>query len=317
MVVGSNVKHPVVMLYKDGDLVSSNLAPHLEKIVYIDCIDNEVDGLTLTFSKVFAPPEKGDELEAWIGFGKDVEYIGKFYVTGWKERPHKGTMTVDLTPVDFSKGIKENRTLSYDNVTLTQILEQVSKRHDLKVKNDLTKVSYVHKAQTNESDLAFMKRLAEENNATFSIKDGTIIFRPKSLNEDKKNLPKVILSLNEISDLEISYQDKTEYKSGEVKYHCTKKNGLVTVKVGEGEAKLTIEGKFTNEAEARAAIIAALEKENSGQINGTFEITTPEIAAGVLLKLDLDYKEEDDLQVEEVRHSIDHGGYIKTVTFTK
>ena len=312
----SAVKYPLVELEKDGELLGAGLVPHLEKIEYIDCIDNEVDGLTLSFSKMFLPPEKGDKLKAWIGFGSTLDYIGEFYVTGWMERPHAAKLEVYLTPVDFSKKIKEKRTTSYDNMTLTKLLEEISKRHELKVVNDLDKVFYKHKAQTNESDLAFMKRLADEQNATFAIKNGTIIFKPKSLKKDK-DLPKAVIDMAEISNLEITHQDKTEYNSGEAKYHCTKKAGLVTVTVGEEEAKLTIEGSYKDEAEARAAIIAELERENAGQVRGSFDATTQELAAGVLLQLIMGEKSEDDLQITEVRHTIDYNGYIKRVSFTK
>lgn len=317
MELGGAVKRPVVLLLKDGIDISEPLNPYLSKIVYVDTIDNETDGLTLTFSKMFLPPKAGDKILVSIGFGVDLTYIGEFYVSGWKESPLEGTMEVKLTPVDYSKKIQEKRTLSYDKVTLTQILNEIAKRHNLTVKNDLKKVSYTHKAQPNESDLAFMHRIARENNSTFAIKNGVIIFKPKTLNENKDALPKVIFTMEDFVDIDISYQDKTYYESGEAKFQKTRKNKLTTVKVGKGEPKLVIEGSFRNEAEARARIIAEMERENAGRVRGTCRVTTPEVIAGARLTLILRDRREQDLQVTEVRHTISEKGYIKDVTFTK
>ncbi len=311
------VEYPQVLMIKGGAIISAGLNDHLVAVEYIDAIDNEVDGLILTFSKMFLPPVSGDKIKVSIGFGSTLDYIGEFYVTGWTEQPHDGVMEIKLTPIDFSKKLKENRTGSYDKVTLDQILKEVAKRHNLEVKNDLKKVSYAHKAQTNESDLVFMHRLAQENNATFAIKNGTIIFRPKSLSKDKETLSKVFLSMNDISDLRIEYQDKTEYLSGEAKFRDTKKNKTVVVKIGDKEPKLTIEGSFKNEAEARARIQAEIDKKNAGRVRGSFLATTQPVVAGSILTLALDYKIENDLQITKVRHTIDHGGYVKNVMFTK
>ena len=317
MELGGAVKRPVVLMIHEGVTISDDLNAHLSCIEYIDTIDNEVDGLTVTFSKMFLPPQAGDKLLVSIGFGLDLTYIGEFYVTGWNEGFMDGTMKLKLTPIAYSKKLKEKRTGSYDKVTLEQILKEVAGRHDLKVKNDLKKVSYVHKAQTNESDLVFMHRLARENNATFSIKNGTIIFKPKSLSADKALLPTVLLSMGDLVDGDIDYQDKTEYLSAEAKFQKTKKNKIVTVKVGKGEPKLVLEGNFKNEADAKAKLVAALERENAGRVRGWCSVTTQEVIAGAMLTLDLGYKVESDLQITEVRHRIDESGYVKDVTFTK
>ena len=163
-----------------------------------------------------------------------------------------------------------------------------------------------------------MHRIAKENNATFAIKNGTIIFRPKSLSKDKESLPKIRLSLDDMAELRLKYQDKTEYLSGEAKFRDTKKNKTITVKVGEEDPKLIIEGSFKNEAEAKLKIQAALDKENAGKLRGSCSVTTQPVISGAILTIDLGYKEENDLEITEVRHSISRsGGYIKNVAFTK
>ena len=312
-----SVQRPQVLLLKDGVDIGQRLAEHLVSVEYIDAIDNEVDGLVLTFSKMFAAPKSGDKLTVSIGFGLILDYVGEFYVSGWTERPHDGIMIVWLTPVDFYKTLKQRRTQGYDNVTLDTLLQIIASRHGLLVKNDLKDIAYVHKAQTNESDLRFMHRLAQEHYATFAIKNGTIIFKPKSLDEDRSSLPKVFMSVSDISDLSIEYQDKTHYVSGVAKFRDHSSNQTLSIQVGEGEPQLVIEGSFKNTAEAKARLQAALNKENSGRVHGYFVATTQAVIAGSILTLQLQDRIESDLQITEVRHTIDRNGYTKDVTFSK
>jgi len=312
-----SVERPQVMLLKDGIDIGQRLAEHLVSVEYIDAIDNEVDGLVLTFSKMFLAPKSGDKLTVSIGFGAILDHIGEFYVSGWTERPHDGIMMVRLTPVDFSKALKERRTDGYDNVTLDKLLGIIAKRHTLLVKNELNDVAYTYKAQTNESDLRFLHRLAQEHYATFAIKNGTIIFKPKSLNEDRTSLPQVFVSVSDISDLSIEYQDKTHYVSGIAKFRDHSTNKTISVQEGEGKPQLIIEGSFKNIAEAKARLQAALNKENSGRVHGYFVATTQAVIAGAILTIQLEDRVESDLQITEVRHTIDHNGYTKDVTFSR
>ena len=312
-----SVETPKVLLIKDGNDITGSLNDSLVSIEYIDAIDNEVDGLTLVFSQLFSPPNFGDKLLVSIGFGWMLEFIGIFYVVSYKEMPKAGTMEVKLTPVDFSKGLKEKRSEAYKHVTLEQMLKKIGGRHGLSVKYDIKKIGYTYKGQSGESDLSFMKRLAKEVNATFSIKNGTILFRPKSLDGGKDKLPQITLSLEQLVDLEIEYLDKTNYKSGEAKFHHHKKAKTVVVKIGSEKPKLVIHGHYKDEAEAKTKLQAAINKENAGTVRGKCTVTTIPVIAGAMLTINTGYKTEPDLQIKEVRHHISARGYTKEIQFTK
>lgn len=308
------IEKPNALFIKDKkELIE--LKKEIVSIEYIDAIDNEVDGVTIVFAQMYDPPLFGDQIDVSIGFGDELNYIGQWYVSGNAEYPKEGIFEVRLTSVSFSKSLKERRTMVYKNITLNNLLLTIANRHGLKLKNDDTTSKYIIKSQTNESDLAFMKRIADENNATFAIKNDTIIFKFK-LGDEDKNLPVIKLDLTQVDNLKINRLDKTIYRCGMAIWHDTRTNKACSICIGSGEPVLRLEGSYKTDAEALHKLHAALARENAGTVRGHFE-TTEDIIAGIGLELDLGGRLEKDLQITEVKHEINSHGYIKTVHFTK
>ena len=310
------VRKPTIVLEKDGSpILEEFLKKHLVSLVYIDAIDNEMDGLSIVFSIFVKPPKEGENITLFLGFDGVVEEMGTFYVVGVRERYRDFTMEIRLTPIDFSKALKEKRSKSYKDIKLSALVAEIASRNQLQSKVTLQEMT-LSKLQTNQSDLAFLKSLAQEYNATFCVKNATVIMAPKSLAKDTASLPKITLKLSDMIDFEIEDNYKTIYKSAEAKFRDVTQNKDVTVTVGHGEPKLVLEGAYKNEADAKIRIEAALEKENAGTIEGSFA-TTEYVLAGALLELQLPDRIESDLQIVQVVHSVDDGGYVKDVTFTK
>ncbi len=311
------VRVPTVILHKDGSpILGEFIRDNLVSLSYIDSIDNEIDGLNITFSKFVSAPKEGDKIKLFLGFDGVVDDMGEFYPFGVREDYGNFTMSVRLTPIDFSKSFKKRRTKSYKNIKFKALVSEIANRNDLKSKVTITDFTIKSRQQSNQSDLAFLKSLAEEYNATFAVKSGTIVVAPKSLSEDKDNLPKILLTLADMVDLEIEDNYKTIYKSAEAKFRDSKKNKDITVTVGSGEPTLVLEGSYRDSADAKLKIQAELDRENGGVIEGSFT-TTSYVIAGALLSLTLPDRTEVDLQVTQVEHTVSSGGYIKRVRFTK
>jgi len=311
------VRRPRILLQKDGSYILGEfLKNNLISLRYVDTIDNEMDGLTITFSKFFTAPKEGDKIKLFLGYDLEVDDMGEFYPFGVREDYSNFTMQVKLTPIDFSKSFKQKRTKSYKNIQFFALVAEIAKRNDLKSKVSIKDFSIKSKQQSNQSDLAFLKSLAEEYNASFAVKNGTIIIAPKASSKDKSKLPQITLTIEEMVDLEIEDNYKTIYKSAEAKFRDSKRNKDVTVIVGSGEPKLVLEGSYRDNADAKLKIQAQLEKQNAGTIEGSFT-TTAYVIAGAMLTLILPDRTETDLQVTEVVHTVDGGGYVKKVSFTK
>ncbi|MDD3770463.1 MAG: contractile injection system protein, VgrG/Pvc8 family [Sulfuricurvum sp.] len=311
------VKHPDFRITVNGKDVTEQLREYLIGIDYTDDIDNEADGFAIKFQgESFTPPSFKDVLKVWIGYRGNLWYIGSFSVL--KSRLEYETMEVEVTatPVDFGSNIKEKRTTSYDNVTLQQILDKIAARHGLSVKNSFPKHTYSHKAQTNESDLVFMSRLARELGATFAIKNNTILFRPKKGGSQEEELPSLTIDARQTKGLVLETLDKTVYKSAIASWHSTKDNKTKKVTVGSGSPVLQVRGSFKDESDARTKAKSKLESENRGTVRGSFEYEGANLIAGAKINLSsIPPGWPPVFGIKQVRHSWSDGGYLVNVEF--
>ena len=80
------VRVPTVILEKDGSsILGKFLKLNLVSLSYVDTIDNEMDGLRVTFSKFVTAPKEGDKIKLYLGFDGVVDDMGEFYPFGVRE----------------------------------------------------------------------------------------------------------------------------------------------------------------------------------------------------------------------------------------
>lgn len=311
------VKSPSFRIVANGKDVTDDLGRYLVSIEYTDDIDNEADGFTIKFQgESFTPPSFKDVLKVWLGYEGDMWYIGSFSVL--KSRLEYETMEVEITatPVDFGSDIKEKRTTSYENTTLDKVLQKIAGRHGLSVKNSFPKHTYTHKAQTNESDLVFMRRLARELGATFAIKNNTILFRPKKGGDQDSELPALSIDAKNTKSLWFETLDKTVYKSAKASWQSTKENKTKSVTVGSGSPVLQVRGAFKDESDARTKAKSKLEASNRGTVRGGFELEGSNIIAGAKIEITgIPAGWPSSFGVKQVRHSLGGDGYTVSVEF--
>lgn len=311
------VKHPDFRLVVNDKDVTERLRPYLVSIDYTDDIDDEADGFTIKFQgENFKPPSFKDVLKVWLGYRDDLWYIGSFSVL--KSRIEFETLEVEVTatPVNFGSDIKEKRTMSYENVTLDQILRKIAARYSLKVKNSFPKRAYKHKSQTNQSDLDFMQRLAKESGATFAIKNNTILFRPKNGSDGDKELPSSTINAKDTKGLWFEMLDKTAYGSCVASWHSTKENKTKSVTVGKGKPVLHIKSTFKDVSDARMKALARLDESKRGEARGGFDYEGSNIIAGAKIVLtNLPTGWPSSFGIKQVRHSWGDGGYTSSIEF--
>lgn len=311
------VKVPDLKLIANGKDVTESLRPHLVSIEYSDDIDDTADGFSIKLQgESFTPPSFKDTLKVWLGYAGDLWYIGSFSVLKSRLEYETMEMEVTATPVNFGSEIKEKRTESFDNVTLDQILHKIGARHGLKVKNSFPKHTYSHKSHTNTSDLEFMRRLAKELGATFAIKNGTILFRPKKGGDNESELPSISIDAAQTKGLNLETLDKTVYSSAKASWHSTKENKTKSITVGSGKPVLHFKGSFKNESDARVKAKAALESSNRGNVRGGFEYEGMNVIAGAKMKLsNLPPGWPSQFGIKQVRHAWSDSGYTVNVEF--
>lgn len=298
------VRVPLFKIIVNGTDKTQTLLKDLSNLTITDYANNNSDQLDLEVLGQYKRPTSSDEIKVYLGY-ETLKLIGVFKVTETKKSLKR--LQITATGVDFKSNFKVKRNRTFENVKIVDIVKQIAAKYDLKVKCDFDDLYIKSVAQTNESDMSFLNRLADEYNAIFNLKNETIYF-VKKVKDDKKNelLPRYEIDVKKCQDeVLITHSQKTHYNSVKVSYHDTKENERKEIFIPKDAAEpiLIYKGNFTSEAEARAKAKAKLEKANQGKVSGSLTCEGEVIYAGGILKL-LNIGEDDyEYNITQVRHS--------------
>lgn len=118
-------------------------------------------------------------LTLWLGWqGSALINKGSFTVDEIEHRGAPDRLTIRGRSADFRGTLNSRREQSWHDTTLGVIVETIAQRNKLtaSVADTLKAVAVPHIDQSQESDAAFLSRLADRNGATVSVKAGKLLF---------------------------------------------------------------------------------------------------------------------------------------------
>lgn len=298
---------PVFKIEVNSFDVTNKLQENLESITFSDEDGNQSDEITIKVSGNFKRPNYADQIKLWLGYKESSLFFCGLFLVQTTERDGFG-LTITATGADFSQSLKQKRDMSYEQTSIKDIAQIVAQRNSLSLKSDYDDMNITHLSQTNEADLQFMKRLAADYNALFSIKNNTLVFIKRTKETKKSNkLPIFSIDKKECSSITIKHANKTLYNSCTIRWHDTKDNEVKSITVGKGDPILKLEGNFKTAAEAQAKAEARLENANRGTKSGTINIYGKEVYAGAILKLSGADEDDGEYSIKSVNHSFSGG----------
>ena len=297
----------------NGKDVTANVKKHLVSLSLKDESGDATDELTLNFDNLFKRPKYKDKIKVWLGYRTGLYYCGSFLVQTTEK--NQNSLRVRATSTNFTTEIKKKRNRSYENISLCDLIKKIADRNGLKYRCNFNDVFFKHLAQTDESDLNLLNRIAKMYNATFNIKNDTIIFVKKQSESD--NLPIFEIDRKDVSSYSIKYANKTLYNSVKAVYHDTKENKVKEVVFGSGEPQYVLQDSFKDENEALKRAEGILNFLNSGIVRGNLTIDGMNIIAGAKLKLTGFEEDDGEYSIKKVTHSLNGSGYVVMVEFGK
>jgi len=221
-------------------------------------------------------PETGAKLEIAMGFrGTGLIDMGTFVVDEVTGEGPVDQMTIYAKASDMRGGIRARRTRNWDNVTLNDIVGTIAGRHGLTpaVAPALRGTFYAYIAQTAESDLHFLTRLANDIDATAKPVSGRLVVVKRGAGRDAEgeDIPLVALTRTDLNEWTWKVTGRGRY--GKVEANWSEMGSAVvnTVTAGGDEPVLRLRHRYPNEEEARRAAEAALTRSRraSGTIGGS------------------------------------------------
>lgn len=309
------VRTPNFKILADEKDVTAVLLKELISISFKDEANDKADELTIKVGGGFSRPQYKDKLKLFLGYDNDLVFCGSFFIQG-STREKNNTLSISATSVDFNNTLKEVRDITYEKISIKEICKQIAERNSLEIKSDFDAVKILSLAQSNESDLHFLDRLAKEYNAIFNIKNNTLVFTHK-IKENKKNedLPTYTISADEVQSISIKHSNKALYKSCKSIWHDTKENKTKEVIVGSGKPVLINKGNFKDAAEAKLKAKAKLERAVECVITGNLSAEGEIIFAGGKLNLIDTLEDDGEYQIKSVNHNFDANGWKMNLAF--
>ena len=276
---------PLAVVTYGGERVE--LGRHLRSLRLVDEVGTESDVLTL--SLVGGPDgarvtRTGDVLECHLGYEHDLQPFGRFTVDELRSAGGAAGFTLSVTAraTDMLATLKAKRTESHTARTLGALVADIAARHDLQaeVSPGLASVEIWHPpraaiAQTDESDLHFLRRLARRYDAACKPVAGRLVFVKAAEGKNARGaaLPIIALSDREVTRWSARAPERPRYASARAVYVDPDTRETTEVVVGEGEPVLRVQQVQPDRESAEAAARAA--RAQGQREGGQLSITLP------------------------------------------
>ncbi len=285
--------------------------------------DSTSDSLNLRLdaSQLAVLPRSGTAIEVRLGYRGDVPVrMGVFKVGERSLSGPPATLSVRAQASDFAAPWKTKRTRHFDNTTVGEVLRSIAAEHGLRhsIDADLGAEPLEYLAQTQESDMQLVVRLADRFGAYGTIKDGRVVFRPSRAPAEP-----VRLALSDLSRFEFRWEDKPAYDTLTARWADVNSNISHTVVwdgtdwLGEPHGVVfELPTRFTSELAAKRALKAKWEALHRLKAQGRLTLPgRPELISKRQIEVS-GFSAALDGQRWEIlrsRHSIGNGGYVTEV----
>jgi phage protein D len=173
------VRHPRWLLVYAGKNITADVSGMITEIVYSDQVAHLSDEVEITLedrdrtwqSDWF--PARGDVVTLSIGYdGEELLTCGDFEVDELELMGPPDTFQLKCIAAGVTPSIRTYRSEKYESTTLLDVAKQVAERHGMTVVGapGIVNVTFARLTQTHETDLHFLRRLAQAHNYDFSIR---------------------------------------------------------------------------------------------------------------------------------------------------
>ncbi len=284
----------------------------------------ESDTATLTLDdrlQKIEPPRTGVKIDIGLGYAETgIKSMGLFVVDEVRIRGMPNQIEISAKGADFVENLKEQKTKSYDDKTLKEILEEKAKELglELSIGDDLAQKKVAHIDQTNESTMHFITRLGNMYDAVAKPVNGKLAFHKhgEAKNSSGQTPEAITINITDCLSWDATIADYTRVSAVKARYYDKDKAQYVEKKSGEGPVTKTLKETHASEQEAQDAADSASASQNraTGEVSLRV-IGNPELRAEKYIILQGFHRAIDKKWLmTEVRHELSSSGYTTSIT---
>lgn len=214
---------------KDGEQknITTLISSRLISLTHTDNRGFEADTLDISLDdsdNALSLPSRGAVLTFAIGYADTpLTNKGEFIVDTVTHEGAPDTLHITAQSADVVGLAKERKERSFHDKTIGEIVKLIATDLKLKpvVSEAFANVKIAHKDQTNEGDLNFLTRLAEEFDAIATVKSERLLFveRGKGLTASGQAIPPFILTRKSGDSHSFTINEGENYKAVKAYWH--------------------------------------------------------------------------------------------------
>ena len=327
----------------DGTDITSDIAPYLLSVTYIDNDDSEGDDLQLQLQdrdKIWlnswlpaaVETAAGNNLkirgtiiaENWASDGKDQSLdCGEFELDSVNAKGPPNTVTIKATSLPYSSQIRQTKkSKAWEAYKLSGILSEIASNHGLTSMFDAENDPYYKRVeQTRTTDIKFLLKLCRDAGLNLKATDGMLVIYDQAAYEKKE--PVIFIDQENVRDWKLTTQQTdTEYQSCRVSYVLpdgTAIEGVAKVDDYDEDSttnqQLEIYAQVADEAEAKALAAKHLRLHNKFSRQVSFTVPgNPLYLAGEVMEVSGFGMFDGRYLCTQAKHAVGGSGYRTTVT---
>lgn len=259
---------PIWKITADGTDITAACAKRLLSLEVSDEAGIASDTISIALDNrdlALVAPRKGAKLECWMGYEETgLVHMGLFVVDELEAAGPSHGLTIKGKAADMRKEMKEQKTRGWDGITIGDLVKTIGAEHNLipVVAPALAGVAIPNLAQTNESDMALLTRVAKTYDAVAKPMAGRLLFVPRgeAKSASGKAMGSVALGPGDLKNYRATQADRGKYGAVVAQWHNPATGQPETIKVGNGEGPThTVRQKYPDADQAQAAATAKMD----------------------------------------------------------
>jgi uncharacterized protein len=292
------VRSPRWQLTYQGVDITTETAPMVTRIAYTDYVSGLSGDLEIAFEDRDGRwqnswyPTPGNQLSLAIGYlGETLLPCGEFQVDEVELTGPPDAFRIRCLAAFITPPMRTRNSLGYENQTLLGIAQFIADKYGfvLSSAGELVDVAFARVTQKNETDLAFLKRLAIEHGYDFTLRGPILVFYSRTVLEAVP--PLLTISRSELERFEFRNRTHGTYLTSQVSYQRGLDKALISLSTAAAAPIPTTDvAKFVARCEnAQQALVkaqAALLNNNTDFVEAS--LTMPgsvAIASGITVNM--------------------------------